>query len=32
MTEKLTPDEAMKLLTRRYKAEPEAILTGGPPP
>lgn len=26
MTGKLSPDEAMKLLTRRYKAEPEALI------
>jgi hypothetical protein len=26
MTDKLTPDEAMKMLTRRYKAEAEALI------
>lgn len=26
MADKLTPDEAMKLLTRRYKAEPDALI------
>lgn len=26
MTDKLTPDEAMKMLTRRYTAEPEALI------
>lgn len=26
MTAKLTPDQAMKLLTRRYKADPEALV------